>query len=138
MAVIEFKNLPDTSTPVNANNLNSMQQDIYSTSEIKTNKVWTDNKPIYRKVISTNTPSTADTTSRIGYLGIPIDTLVKLESYIQMTSTVWVPNPQYLAGTIYNYIYLQSCDTISEIIMSVKANNYTSVPINIVVEYTKP
>ena len=28
------------------------EKDIYSTSEVKTNKVWIDGKPIYRKVVS--------------------------------------------------------------------------------------
>lgn len=48
-------------TPVTANNLNEMQDiinenilDIYSTEEIKTNKVWIDDKPIYRKVYVLN------------------------------------------------------------------------------------
>lgn len=32
--------------------------EIYSTSEVKTNKVWIDGKPIYRTVFKTNTPQT--------------------------------------------------------------------------------
>ena len=38
--------------------------DVYSTSEVKTNKVWIDNKPIYRTVLSstTNAGSSGDTT----------------------------------------------------------------------------
>lgn len=35
--------------------------DIYSTTEVKTNKIWIDNKPIYRKVINFGTlPNTTD------------------------------------------------------------------------------
>ena len=48
----------DENIPVTANNLNEMQNiinnniiDIYSTDEVKTNMVWIDNKPVYRKVI---------------------------------------------------------------------------------------
>lgn len=63
MALIEFKNKPDTTTSINATNLNNNFSelndkienvevtDIYSMSEVKTNKIWIDNKPIYRKII---------------------------------------------------------------------------------------
>ena len=81
MALIEFKNLPDTSTPITAQNLNNnfnyLDGEIpdvlntqsnsttdtyscdyangcntYSTNEINTGKTWIDSKPIYRKVIT--------------------------------------------------------------------------------------
>lgn len=53
-------------TDLNANTFNTMQDNIenaivdsYSISEVKTNKVWIDNKPIYRQVISFTTPNSA-------------------------------------------------------------------------------
>ena len=36
--------------------------DVYSTSEVKTNKVWIDNKPVYRKVLVVNQTISSDTT----------------------------------------------------------------------------
>lgn len=70
MDKINFKNLPDTTTPINAENLNAIQDNTeiaineigdqlknnlnYSTSEIKTDGKWIDGKPIYRKVIVKN------------------------------------------------------------------------------------
>ena len=33
-------------------NIKQNLQEVYSTNEIKTNKLWVDNKPIYRKVIT--------------------------------------------------------------------------------------
>lgn len=36
--------------------------DVYSTSEVKTNKVWIDNKPVYRKVLVVNQVISSDTT----------------------------------------------------------------------------
>ena len=62
-----WENTPSENTPMSAERLNYMETgiynnsqsietinsnlpDIYSTSEVKTNKVWTDGKPIYRKV----------------------------------------------------------------------------------------
>ena len=55
MALIEFKNLPDTSTPLSAENLNNNfnelnNRGIYSTEE-KVVGTWIDGKPIYRKVV---------------------------------------------------------------------------------------
>ena len=36
--------------------------DVYSTEEVKTNKVWIDNKPVYRKVLVVNQTISSDTT----------------------------------------------------------------------------
>lgn len=56
---ITFQNEPNTTTPINATNLNQLQTNVqnefnrienYSTNEIVIGK-WTDNKPIYRKTI---------------------------------------------------------------------------------------
>ena len=59
-----WKDLPDTSTPITADRLNNIEDgveylfelgvDVYSTNETKTNKVWIDGKPIYRKIIEIN------------------------------------------------------------------------------------
>lgn len=63
MQKINFENKPSTNSPINGTNLNLLQDnvedaidevtilDIYSTSETKTNKIWINNKPIYRKII---------------------------------------------------------------------------------------
>lgn len=40
---------------------------IYSTSEVKTNKVWIDGKPIYRKVIDMGTLGNMNTETRINH-----------------------------------------------------------------------
>lgn len=59
MALVEFVN--NSAPYLNAENLNNNFEylenkidngEIYSTNEIKTNKVWINGKPIYRKVIS--------------------------------------------------------------------------------------
>ena len=55
MTKINFQNLPNTTTPVNASNLNQLQTNVentlntYSTSEIRIG-TWINNKPLYRKV----------------------------------------------------------------------------------------
>lgn len=67
MAKFEWKDGVDGGTPLSADNLNAMQDgiyediiDVYSTEEVKTNKIWTDGKPIYRITTSgTYTSSTS-------------------------------------------------------------------------------
>lgn len=65
MALVEFVN--DSAPYLNAENLNNNFEyledkinngEIYSTNEIKTNKIWIDGKPIYRKVAQSNTIQT--------------------------------------------------------------------------------
>ena len=51
-----------------------MMQDVYSTKEVKTNKVWIDGKPIYRKVIANNVSCGPSTTISLSNIGI--DTLL--------------------------------------------------------------
>lgn len=60
MQRINFQNLPNTTTPVNATNLNQLQTNVentlntYSTNEIRIG-TWIDGKPLYRKVINFGT-----------------------------------------------------------------------------------
>lgn len=60
---VNWENLPSTNTPVNADNLNKMDEGIannenYSTNEQKIGK-WIDGKPLYRKVIRTTMAETS-------------------------------------------------------------------------------
>lgn len=69
MEKIEFKDLPDTTTPLSASNLNTMQDNIeeaidltntYSSDEVLIGK-WINNKPIYRKTFNFGTlPDTTE------------------------------------------------------------------------------
>lgn len=72
MNKIDFKDLPDTTTPFTADIFNEMQDNVedaidevqenldnvntYSTDEINTGKKWIDGKPIYRKIINVEFP----------------------------------------------------------------------------------
>ena len=62
----EWKDLPDTTTPITASRLNNIEDgveylfdtsalDLYSTTEVETNKRWANDEPIYRKVIYSST-----------------------------------------------------------------------------------
>lgn len=58
--------------------------DSYSTSEVKTNKVWIDGKPIYRKVIARNQSITNGTSISVSSLNI--DELIKIGAINQNQS----------------------------------------------------
>ena len=68
MSLVEFQDLPDTTTPVNATNLNNnfkyldKKAEIYSTDEVKTRKVWM-GKPVYRKVVVLTASTTTQSIS---------------------------------------------------------------------------
>lgn len=70
----------DTDT-YSCNYINDIAEDVYSTSETKTNKVWTDGKPIYRKVISFTTPSTNNSDFTIGSLS-NVDEVISLKGIV--------------------------------------------------------
>ena len=71
--------LSSTDYTIYANGYDDIEE--YSTTEVKTNKVWIDGKPIYRKCFTGR--GSADTVS----LGISnIDTIVKIESISEITS----------------------------------------------------
>ena len=74
-------------------------KDIYSTTETKTNKVWIDGRPIYRKVITGNL-SQAQWNH-----GITFDTIVSIEGVFINTSTR--PDfPDYQVGVFVNNTFI--------------------------------
>lgn len=107
--------------------------DIYSTDEIKTNKVWTDGKPIYRKVISYTSPSTADTFASQSTGITNMDTLISLNAYI------------YRAGFVNSIPFQESSSNYAMISYGITTGNLptkvgsgmVSLPIIAVLEYTK-
>ena len=64
--------------------------DVYSTSETKTNKVWIDGKPIYRKAISITTPTpTVDGIAVDNTYSVPsnVNTFINLSGYYKRTDS---------------------------------------------------
>ena len=67
MNKINFTNLPDQTTPINATNMNLLQTNVenaidevgkigqYSTAETRIG-TWVNNKPLYRKILTINAP----------------------------------------------------------------------------------
>jgi hypothetical protein len=141
-----WENAPSTNTPINANNLNKIEEgiyqnslkadqigditnlnttdksnivnainelkdaEVYSTSEVKTNKVWIDGKPIYRTVLyATNLATSTQFSTGITNL----DTWVSL-NYIasvgNKSGDVVVQN-SYASSSSYNRAFLSYSDT---------------------------
>lgn len=132
-------------TPLSAENLTQMENnteeainevnekipDIYSTEEVKTNKVWIDGKPVYRKVINF-------TVSDIGEKNI--------EHNIQNVERIWLGSESFLLSEP-NHIplnhyrndgaYIWSLPNKTHLRIRVGANGWTNNPIYATLEYTK-
>lgn len=107
-------------------------QDIYSTTEVKTNKVWIDDKPIYRKVVELgNLPNS--TSKQVAHNISDYDVVTSLSgTAIDTTDKTVFPLPRATGDN--NYINLHMTST--NIIVSDGVNRTTFVGYA-VVEYTK-
>jgi hypothetical protein len=120
----------DKSSIVNAIN-EVLDGDVYSTNEIKTNKVWIDGKPIYRKVIETTSPSSTNSWTVIGSIS-NLDTIINLYGWVKASNKRILPI-QYsepgaeIATTVLN----------GNIEMKVILSNWQSATCYMVAEYTK-
>lgn len=102
-------------------------QDIYSTTEVKTNKVWIDGKPIYRKVYNVSITSDSHLIDTMSY----VDTVTSLEGMVIASNNLYLP---YNSSTVYNtpvFNYGNKNLTWS-------SSNYAVVSsITVIIEYTK-
>lgn len=85
--------------------------EVYSTNEVKTNKIWIDGKPIYRKVID-NVSITTGVGNSVASGITNMDILVKLEGNLKYTgNNQWITIPSYYSSSIFitaNYDYTQN------------------------------
>lgn len=91
MKKINFKSLPDTTTPINDTNLNTMQDnieeailDVYSTEEQKIG-VWEDGKPLYKKIVKFGALANAGT-KEVYVTSANIDELVDYKILIKSSN----------------------------------------------------
>ena len=136
MEKIIFEDLPSIKTPLNAENLNKIQINAenainevdnkfnYSTEE-KIIGTW-EGKPLYRKVISTRTPTTDSTWEII--TKVPNNIILRkanamIEGYL--------PAPVYIASNYYAVYQITS----GYIQMNVAG--YTNNSVEFIIEYTK-
>lgn len=78
-----------------------MMQDVYSTEEIKTNKVWIDGKPIYRKVINIGNVSKSEVQTSVN--------VSNLNKVIHISGGGYMSNGNYLEWSFSNINGFVSC-----------------------------
>lgn len=113
-------------------------QDVYSTSETVVG-VWTDGKPIYRKILTGTTSSSAGSDSSIFALSsLNIDTIVKMDGFVGYSSS-----SSWSSGSMmplnYDYDSTHYCTTYyysSNNSIYAKCGQ-ASCTITIILEYTK-
>lgn len=121
MSLIKFQDLPNTDTPINAENLNHNfaelnKANIYSTEE-KIIGIWKDGKPIYRKVVEFTTALVSGdntiniSTPNIGKL-IRGDLSQKGQNYSFPYFTT-AGKFTFLQNVTYNYINIRTNDSWS-------------------------
>lgn len=123
-------NLKTTDKTSVVNAINELKDgEIYSTSEVKTSKVWIDGKPIYRKVLTGSTPSSS-VTSWTTLATIPnLDVAINIYGALEGTSKNFVP--RYESNSFYFILSAENAD------IKYKEVGYNSRNYHIVVEYTK-
>lgn len=106
--------------------------ELYSTEEVKTNKVWIDGKPIYRKVIVLTLPATA-TDTKFGYFTADFETIVNIEGIAETVDQYFpMDNTYHNAWTWSVYIIRASKE-----IRGLVGTNIATNKAYLIVEYTK-
>lgn len=106
--------------------------DEYSQAEIKTNKVWVDGKPIYRKVIVSTTPSDSNWTN-IALGTSDIDKITNKDISFELNGRVF--DGSYYESTDYYSYY--SIDTANNNLQIRVCSLFYNKELRIVLEYTK-
>ncbi len=107
-------------------------KDVYSNNEIKTNKIWIDGKPIYRKVItgvftySENTDITIETLSEV-------NEIIEIGGYSMANGFYWKINSVYKNTYWLSSFFL----TTSKTLKINGSSQFTNAPYKVIIEYTK-
>lgn len=115
-------------------------EDVYSTEETRIG-TWIDGKPLYRKVILANSPSSSGNWASVA-LPIPNATVVKMSGTIYMNNDLvnMIPS-QDISGTVtkicYNARSTSNNGVPSGVSVYVSNNNFVSKKTIIILEYTK-
>lgn len=116
--------------------------DIYSTEEQMIG-YWIDKKPLYRKVIQTQTPTAInaleDIISADDLEALNLDFISKLEAMAQMSTGSYMSVPNYFSdgSTTYSYCFGISYSSSGSIKMSVSNSMNAAQPCYVILEYTK-
>lgn len=138
MQRIEFEDYPSTNTPIDANNLNDLQDNVeeaidstsnYSTNETVVGK-WINNKPIYRKVVTGTTTSSGNDTNVTTISNL--DILLNIYGGI-IANNYFNPIGLYTSSTNYvsGYAYQNGSVSLRH------TDNYQNKDYYCIIEYTK-
>lgn len=121
-----------TTDSYSCNYVNTKVVDTYSTDEVKTNKVWINNKPIYRKMLRKDTVSTS--TYTMIPTGIPFETIGEITGMKvlckQNNSNTWFAAPANMSSNeVFGY-YLTGTNVVVK-------SDWELEKITVVLEYTK-
>ena len=105
----------------------------YSTDETKTNKVWIDGKPIYRKIISFTTTSGSSSKTLSDY--IPnYNKIISIEGFTTSSASAITPLSYYVSASDYSNYYI---DSSQGKIWFRCGTNYGFGAVEMIIEYTK-
>lgn len=132
--MVTFHDLPDTSTPLNATNLNGNFSELnnkfnYATSEavVGTYK----GKPLYRKVVEFTTNATVNAWTNASCGISNLKDMVRIDGIIDTSDNY----AQHIASLLtYDFMYRRDNSTL---IMKISNSAYTNKPCRVELEYTK-
>ena len=140
MDKINFQNLPNTTTPINATNMNLLQTNVenainslnvYTSSE-KAIGEWIDGKTIYRKVIELTT-ATGTNSFPISDVSSDIDLITKIDGIIiQPTTNHIVPVTYYYSSADFSNVYITGTNIVIRC-----GSSYGFGATKLILEYTK-
>lgn len=125
-----------TETNTNINDIaNILNAEIYSTNEIKTNKVWINGKPIYRKVIDLGTLENKKSINVEG----DYDVITDFDGYIYQSSGAKASLVEFASTSLYRAISYSklSNNNLNIIINRSNTSSWGDWQLKIIVEYTK-
>lgn len=122
----------DKSSLVGAINEVNGKTEVYSTTETLTNKVWVDNKPIYRKVIIDTTSRSANLNYSIAHGISNLENITHFETFFWQTSSICMigSSTSPLGGSERTTTYFNGSNITIR-------NTWESTRAVIIVEYTK-
>lgn len=136
MSDMYFENLPSTSTPITAENLNKLNDDVYSLVEKKIG-TWIDGKTLYRKVITGTTTNTTNGTW--GYTEIDLnianrkDFWIKTAFYYDSYGDSLVIPYTTNSGYIIKAMLLNN----NRLRIITNSSDFNSLEFIVIIEYTK-
>lgn len=130
--VVNSLNGNETNMSPSVNAVKKYVKEIYSTNEVKTNKIWIDGKPIYRKVINSKCPSKSATWVTISS-NLNADEILSYTGYIEFSTS----EHKLLALGTSQFTYFQLNKTSHELQIATNDSGFFGKPIKVIIEYTK-